>query len=124
MSKICHTHCPDESLGLGVLVLVAAAVAAGLAVILFVIAHAAVLALGLAGVAVATFALYRFALRFVVVTIWRPLPGRPALQAAPAKPSQPITAPQRRAIEAPRTSLATITITTAEIRCSPSSSSS
>ena len=74
MSKICHQHCPDESLGLGVLVLVAAAVAAGLAIVLFVVQHAIVLGLGLAGVAVATFALYRFALRFTVVTVWRP-PG-------------------------------------------------
>ena len=99
MSKICHAHCPDESLGLGVLVLAAAVVAAGLAVILFVIKYLVVLGLGLAGIAVVTFALYRIALRFTVV---RTAPPRRRLVAAPARTPAAISPPRRLAIEAPR----------------------
>ena len=93
MSKICHTHCPDESLGLGVLVLAAAVVAAGLAVILFVIKYLVVLGLGLAGIAVVTFALYRIALRFTVV---RTAPPRRRLVAAPARTPAARPPPRRR----------------------------
>src|ERR1035441_9899255 len=58
MTRICHAHCPDEG-GLGLIVLAAIAVAAGLAVAWWVMANAIVLAIGAAGVVVATGALSR-----------------------------------------------------------------
>jgi hypothetical protein len=97
MSKVCHAHCPDEGIGLGILVLAAAAVAVVLAVVAFIVAHAVVLALGLAVVAVAEVAMHRFLLRHTVLT--RPAAARAAVQAA--GPAEAITAARRLAIEAP-----------------------
>jgi hypothetical protein len=98
VTRICHAHCPDEGIGLGIIVLAAAAVAVVLAVVAFIVAHAVVLALGLAGVVAVMVMLQRFLWRHTVLT--RPAAARAAVQAA--RPAEAITAPQRLAIEAPR----------------------
>jgi hypothetical protein len=94
MSRICHAHCPDEGELAAVVVPAVIAAAVG-AVAWFVIEYAVLLAVGAAGVVVATVALQVVLRRHMVLC----LPVRAAV-AAPIQSPALAAARQRAAISA------------------------
>ena len=120
MSKLCATHCPDEGGGgdlIGAVVVVGIAMAAIIAVCMFIVAHIVLVLIGAVVSVAGAYGFVRYLLaRHTVIVPWN-VPGapvRPAVSAAAYKVTVTKTAAAAvtsspQAIEAPRPAIPVIT---------------
>ena len=120
MSKLCATHCPDEGGGdlIGAVVVVGVAMAAIIAVCMFIVAHIVLVLIGAVVSVAGAYGFVRYLLaRHTVIVPWN-VPGAPVRPAVSAAASYKVTVTKGvpaavtsgpQAIEAPRQAIPVIT---------------